>query len=565
MIRSIRATGLTASILLLSVSALGHAQIPGLERAPPAQPPQPASDPLGRTTPRGTIASFIRAVDRNELPSATQYLQVTPGLQQSPESLARDLKTLLDRYQAFTSISDDPAGALNDGLPIDRERVGPLTIGDQVAEINLVRVTDPQAGQVWLVSSETLARVPAWRGLVAQTWMERVMPAPLLRRTFFGIPLAHWVVLAATVAIPLVLLAAISNALVFLVRQFRRDPAKHLAVEVWSRELRWPVVILLTLVIHATAMRTLGFPLSFRIAWARVVLFSAVIAVTWLLRRVLTLGFRRARLLAWGKDNTSTRSLMLLVERMAKAVVVLIAVFAILTIVGVNTRTALAGLGIGGVALALGAQKTVENLLGGFFLLSDKAIAVGDQCSIGGRVGWVEDITLRSVRLRTVDRTLVSVPAGVLAQAGIENFATRGEILVQTTLALRYGTSVEQLRRILAGIRHLLDENEKIEKGSSRIRLVNFGDQAVELELFAYVLTPDLLEFLAVREELLLDVASIVESSGTAFAQPKEVIVMDRKPAKPETADVAVLAGVARESPQPRAPQGEAEVPRRTP
>ena len=562
MIRAIRVLCLTASI-----SSSITAQIPGLQKTQSEQPQQPAQDPLGRTTPRGTIASFIRAVDRNELASATQYLQVTPGLQQSPESLARDLKTLLDRHfqEAITSISDDPAGALNDGLPIDRERVGPLTIGDRLADISLVRVNDPQVGQVWLVSSETLAQVPALRSAVAQTWMERVMPAPLLRRTFFGIPLAHWVVLAATIAIPLVLLAAIANALVYLVRQFRRDPTKRLLVEVWSRELRWPLVVVLTLVIHATAIRTLGFPLSFRIAWARVLLLAAVIAVTWLLRRVLTLAFRRARLLAWGKDSTNTRSLMLLLERMAKAVVVLIAVFAALTVVGVDTKTALAGLGIGGVALALGAQKTVENLLGGFFLLSDKAIAVGDQCSIGGRVGWVEDITLRSVRLRTLDQTLVSVPAGVLAQAGIENFASRRKILVQTTLRLRYGTSVDQLRRVLDGIRRLLDGNQKLEKGSSRVRLVNFGEQAVELELFAYVLTADTLEFLAVREELLLDVASVVESSGTAFAQPKEVIYLDGRPAGVETADVPVRTAVARELQQQRGPLGETEATRRTP
>ena len=551
MLRVIRVSGLTAFIASAAV-----AQIPGLERAP-AEQQQPAADPLGRTTPRGTIASFIRAVDRNELASATQYLQLSASQRANADSLARDLKTLLDRnfQQAITSISDDPAGALNDGLPIDRERVGPLTIGDRLADINLVRVNDPQAGQVWLVSSETLAQVPALRSAVAQTWMERIMPAPLLRRTFFGIPLAHWVVLAATVAIPFVLLAAISNALVFLVRQFRRDPKKRLAVEVWSRELKWPVIVVLTLVVHATAMRTLGFPLSFRIAWARVLLLAAVIAVTWLFRRVLTLAFRRARLLAWGKDSTSTRSLMLLLERMAKAVVVLIAVFAALTVVGVDTKTALAGLGIGGVALALGAQKTVENLLGGFFLLSDKAIAVGDQCSINNRVGWVEDITLRSVRLRTLDQTLVSVPAGVLAQAGIENFASRRKILVQTTLRLRYGTSVEQLRRVLDGTRRLLDGNQKLEKGTSRVRLVNFGENAVELELFAYVLTADSLEFLAVREELLLDVASVVESSGTAFAQPKEVIIMDGKSLGPET-DVPVRATVAREPPQPRAPRG---------
>jgi len=233
--------------------------------------------------------------------------------------------------------------------------------------------------------------------------------------------------------------------------------------------------------------------------------------------------------MVWGKDRTSTQSLMLLGERLLKALVVLVAMMAILIIAGVDTKTALAGLGIVGVAVALGAQKTVENVLGGLLLLSDRAFAVGDTCNISNRVGQVEDITLRSVRLRTPEQSLVSIPAGVLAQAGIENFASREKIPVQT-LRLRYGTSVEQLRRILEDIRKLLDQEPRLEKESSRIRLVHFGDRAVELELFTYVLTPDFPEFMAVREALLLEIAAVVEAAGSGFAQPTEFIYVHEVP-----------------------------------
>jgi hypothetical protein len=103
----IRVSGLTASICLWLLGAAGDAQIPGLQKAPSEQPQQPAADPLGRTTPRGTIASFIRAVDRNELASATQYLQLSVSQRANADSLARDLKTLLDRHfqQAITPTS----------------------------------------------------------------------------------------------------------------------------------------------------------------------------------------------------------------------------------------------------------------------------------------------------------------------------------------------------------------------------------------------------------------------------------------------------------------------------
>jgi len=515
---------------LLLTSALG-AQLPGVAGQAPPPPAQQAVDPLERTTPRGTISSFIRAMEREDYVLASRYLEVNESQRRNTETLARDLKSLMDRFfsEPITSVSDSPAGALDDGLPIEQEHIGPLEINDTKTDITLVRVTDPLAGQIWLISSETLARVPSLKRLVARTWVERVMPGALVSRELFGISLAHWIVLVATLVIPLFLFALLSSGLALVVRRVVTSASRRNDLDVWYAATRWPTIIVVALVIQTSSLRLLGYPLAFRITYAHVAIITVVITLTWLLRRVLTLGFARARTMVWGKDRTSTQSLMLLGERLLKVLVVVVAILVILSIAGVNTKTALAGLGIGGVALALGAQKTVENFLGGVFLLSDRVLAVGDVCSIANRVGTVEDITLRSVRLRTLDQTLVSVPAGVLAQAGIENFASREKILVQSTMRLRYGTSADQLKAILAGVRDLLAAHPKIEKGSARIRLINFGERALELELFAYVLTADFAGFLEVREGLFLDVASTVEQCGSAFAQPTEFVYVDRR------------------------------------
>jgi len=206
-----------------------------------------------------------------------------------------------------------------------------------------------------------------------------------------------------------------------------------------------------------------------------------------------------------------------------QALIIIFAIVTLLILFGVESKTALAALGVLGVALALGAQKTVENLLGGIFLLSDKALAVGDYCTIGNQSGTVEDVTLRSVRIRTQQQTLVSLPAGSLAQAGIENFATRRKIMILTTLRLRYGTRVEQLRNILGGIQSLLLKNPKIEPDSTYVRLVNFGAEAIELELFAYVLTTDAEEFRIARQELLLEVAALIENAGSALTPTRYI------------------------------------------
>jgi MscS family membrane protein len=113
----------------------------------------------------------------------------------------------------------------------------------------------------------------------------------------------------------------------------------------------------------------------------------------------------------------------------------------------------------------------------------------------------------------------LSVPAGILSQSSLENFATRDKILVQTMLRLRYGTTASQLQRVLSGVRALLDGHPDIEKSTARVRLVDFSVRAIEIEVFAYVLTRDAPKFLAVREELLLRIATLIESSGTGFYQ----------------------------------------------
>jgi MscS family membrane protein len=508
-------------IALATLTVAAAAQVPDSQasRGP---------DPLERETPRGTVAGFTAAVHRGDLVVAQAYLQLTPQQHPNAEALARNLAALLDRYytRPVTELSDRPDGVLADGLTLDREGIL-LSLPDTTFVVELMHVSDAAGRYVWLFSSETLARMPALSLAETRTWTERTMPRALLTRSFLGISLAHWVVLAASIALPLLLFCFLAALFVRGARRSIRIPERRALFDAWYAELAWPLVLLLTLLAQLLLMRGLGFPLTFRFAWSHLAMTIAILAGAWLLLRLLTLGFQYARLVALRRADSGTRSLLLLGERVVKLLVVLLAILALLTVAGVNTTTALAGLGIGGLAIALGAQRTVENLLGGIFLLTDRALAVGDYCRISDREGWVEDITLRSVRLRTLEQTLLSVPAGAVAVAGVENFASRSKILVKTTLRLRYGTTERQLRAMLDGIRGLLAAHPRLEPETSRVRLMDFGSQAIELELFAYVLTADLEEFLAVREDLLLQVAGIVESSGGAFAQPTEFLHVD--------------------------------------
>jgi MscS family membrane protein len=202
--------------------------------------------------------------------------------------------------------------------------------------------------------------------------------------------------------------------------------------------------------------------------------------------------------------------------------------------------TALAGLGIGGIAIAFAAQKTLENLFGGVSLLGDEVIRVGDVCKFGDRVGSVEDISLRSTTIRTPDRTELSIPNGSLATMNIENLTRRDKILFTTKLALNWETTSDQLRYVLAQIRRLFYEHAKVETNSARARLIGFSDGSITVEVFCYMLTVDGGEALAIQEDLLLRIMNLVQEAGTGFASSTQTLYRGREagPDKEKTASV---------------------------
>ena len=517
------------SLILFALAMSAAAQLSSVKKTaatpPPTAPsPEQVSDPLGRSTPRGTILGFIKAANRNDLVTAAKYLQVTGKQKVATETLVSNLKELMDRYfsEPLAMISDSPEGAPDDGLPLDRERAGSLKISNNKVDLVLVRIVDPQSGRIWVISSDTLASVPRLFDVIQETWIERLMPEPLLNHKLFSISLAQWIVWFASIAVPLLLLWFVSRLAVGILTRTVENPARRAFLLSWYNAVHSPVVLILTVIGNYLVVYSLRFSLSSRMIYGRFSLVLLVIGVAWLLQRTMTLSFERARRAMQRRGDTGTQSLMLLADRLLRVAITLVAIFSILTIIGVNTKTALAGVGIGGVAIAFGAQKTVENLLGGIFLLTDKAIAMGDTCRIGDRVGTVEDITLRSIRLRTPEQTLLSIPAGALAQSNIENFATRSKIPVRTTLELRYGTTTEQLRSVLEGIRKLLAENPGLETDTSSVRLTGYGAHSFQLELIAFVRTRDDREFQGVREDLLLHIAEVIEASGSGFAVPAQ-------------------------------------------
>ena len=529
LIRVISVARVSVFLAVLTLSATAQLSTVLKSQAKAAEPEIPLEDPLGRSTPRGTINDFIRATHHEDFVAASSYMQLTDKQKPNASVLAHDLKDLMDRYftEPLSQISDSPAGALDDGLPPDREHVGPLKMKDKAVDIVLVRVKDSVSGDIWLISSETLEQVPVLHGVMEEAWLDRVMPESLSKYTLFDISVAQWLLWSGSLGLPLLLLWLLFRLLGLPFRKMMTSPLKRARFEIWTSRLRWPTIIVLTIIIHAACVFLASSSVNFRIRYSHFMSIFLVLALAWLIGRIMHLLFEHARILARARGQSGSESLILLGRRVFNALLAIVAIFVILTIAGVDTKTALAGVGIGGVAVAFGAQKSVENLLGGVFLLTDKALAIGDTCSISNRVGTVEDVTLRSVRLRTTEQTLLSIPAGVLSQANIENFASRQKILIRTNLRLSYKTTAGQLKSVLNGIQGLLAENPRVERETAYVRLTDFAPESIELELFAYILTANWPEFLALREGLLLQIAEVIESAGSSFAGSTQFVYLE--------------------------------------
>ena len=251
------------------------------------------------------------------------------------------------------------------------------------------------------------------------------------------------------------------------------------------------------------------------------------VAGTWLFLRLAGLVCDHLALYLDRAGKAHAKAVIPLLRKVLLCVVFLLGFIFLLQNMNVNVGAMLAGLGIGGLALALAGQKTVENLFGGVSLVMDQPARVGDVCNFGGSSGTIEDVGLRSTRIRTVDRTVVTVPNSKLAEMQIENVSARDRILLKATVGLKYGTTPEQVRAVLVAAREMLENHPDIAP-KSRVRFIAFTQTSMDIEMFSYVVTGDYNKFLEVREEVYLCLLDIVNEKGAGFASPVPTVVVNR-------------------------------------
>lgn len=244
-----------------------------------------------------------------------------------------------------------------------------------------------------------------------------------------------------------------------------------------------------------------------------------VVAVFWMVWRSVDTLIEMIVERSWAAGDPSARSMLLVGGNLLKAAVMVTGAVTTAATFGYPVTTVVAGLGIGGIAFAFGAQKTVEHLFGSIALATDQPCRVGDTVKVDDIIGTVEHIGARSTRIRTLDRTIVTIPNGRLADSRIESYALRDRIRLGTTITLGYAAREAQVRQVIAGIDGLLRAHPLVWQEVVVARLANLGPATIDIEILCWFETTDYEAFRTARQDVLLAVMGVVEASGAHFAQ----------------------------------------------
>ncbi|HET6278628.1 MAG TPA: mechanosensitive ion channel family protein [Candidatus Polarisedimenticolia bacterium] len=539
-----RVRGLLVGVLLL---VLCPASLRGADVRHPLEPPD-----LG--SPRDTLRAFLDSMNQAwtlfaaDDPSFREQLRiaflcldttdVAPSIREAYSARAAiSLKEVLDRLE-LPPIPDIPGP--EEGIETLSRWVIPHT------EIQLTRVPDGARAGEFIFSADTVERAgefylkikhlpyqPGKTGAHAEE-LRFGARSSLLGRAVAALPswakaevsnmqVWQWVGLLLAAALGLILfILAVS-----LGRRFSSRPAGA------RRSLGpfvTPVGLLLTTAILWQVLHQM-FRISFgpAIAIGLALKVASFAVLAWLAVLVLgRLGALVART-AFGGTRPLTQQLVRVLFRVATILLVVGVAATMAQSLGFPITALVAGLGVGGLAVALAAQGTLENLIGGVILYADQPVRIGDFCRFGTEMGTVEEIGLRSVKIRTLGRTIVNVPNAQFARMQIERLSARDSILLRTTILLRYDTTRQQLEAVLERLEAMLRAHPRIAREPLRVRFVGFGQYAMEIELYALALTTDWADFLGLRQELLIRSMEIIEEAGTRLAVPTEIHYVARE------------------------------------
>jgi MscS family membrane protein len=511
-----------AALALLFVSAAA-AQAPSGGDASEAPGAGPAA--LAADSPRASLAAYLEECRAGRFEEAARYLSVSgPESSRGPE-LARRLKAVLDRHLWVDLDEASPlsGGHADDGLPPATDEIGTVPGPQGRPEpVRMIRVASGEQAR-WVFSHGAVARIDEWYAGLGDRWIREHLPEPLLRPGPRELLFWQWLALpllfGAAWSAGRLLAWATRSLLGRIVGRTRTTWDDALLVRLGD-----PLVLAWTLGVAYLLLPWLGLSPPARGFLHATLNAGVVVTFFWLLWRSVDVAGGALTASRWGSQSAAARSVLSISVRMGKVVVLSMGLVAGLAQLGYPVASLLAGLGLGGLALALAAQKTVENLFGSISLAVDQPFRIGDFVRIEDFVGTVEAIGLRSTRFRTLDRTLISIPNGRLADMRLESYTARDRMRLACTIGLVYGASAAQMRDVLAGLERVLREHPRIWPDAVVVRFKEFAASSLDIEVMAWFQTPDWSEFQLIRQEVLLRFMEVVERAGTSFAFPTRTL-----------------------------------------
>ena len=488
-------------------------------------------DEFKRLNPRSSLLGLAKALRAKDFETATHYLDLRKQTFSNDKKkidklkLAHDLRVVGRRIFTISleDISDDVHGAKNDGLPSYLDLIDVVEGKSGEIPLYIQRVPRGDGVYIWQISHKTVARIPALYAEfgygVAGDWLSEHLPGS---HEFLGMESWQFLMLFLLAAASYGIGIIATYLVLKLIQNRYKGPINQKKLQQF---LSGPLRLFIGIIIFRYYFEAI-IPSKTGLA-----IFEAktllIFSSLWLLLAIIDFTMSRFadRMRKNGQENSA--SLLSPVTTTIKVMTMLLCIITWLHNIGFQVTAVITGLGVGSIALALAAQKTLENLLGSVTVYIAQPVRIGDFCKFGNTFGTVESIGLRSTQLRTVGRTLVHVPNAIFAHGEIENLTQRDKILYRCRLRLSYDVTPVQIRSVLEEVRSIIAHTDHIDS-NSRIRFIEFGDSAQELELYVHMLTTEHTQFLEYIEELNLTIVDILTARNIQLARTSNTTYLEK-------------------------------------
>jgi len=504
-------SAIITSLSLLGSHAIGEAQDPT---------PQPPTHQKQSLSPRASLEEFLKRTQKGEFETATKFVELPSDLSDTK----RDAKIFhvareINKVASLTPIilSDKESGNLDDLLPPHEEVLFdvPTTRGTKVKVLlhRIVRDDDPDMASWWSLPYSEVKKIISIGDTTKKSFkIESLLPPEL------NTPFMNWVTPSTIAGFIIISLAALLGTYILrIIVSLIISVFGTSADQIWQG-IAYPVQLFIATKALSAGLKYLELSFTSRQAVDRILFVCSSLLILWVAVNLTTLIVAMSAKALMKNTQSESTPFLPLIRRVLNVILTIAIVLFIVDGLGFNVTAILAGLGVGGIAVALASQKTIENLFGGLVLFLDQPVAVGQFGKFGTVLGTIEDIGIRSTRIRTINRTRVSIPNADLIQLSIENFSVRDMILLNKNIILAIDTTQEQLIHILASVRSLLISHKMGSPDPARVKFIDVTPAGFVIEVFCYIDTADWAFFLNVQEDLWLRILGIIKDAGAYLA-----------------------------------------------